>query len=71
MLLPSYSEKPQILLFLDFGILWCCQLAAIGETGTWCTSTNLPLPINQYTAIQSHTLRNHFHMLQHILSTGQ
>jgi len=31
---PCGGENPQILLFLDFGILWCRQLAEISVSGT-------------------------------------
>ena len=30
--LPSSGDKPQILPFLDFGVLWCRQLAAKRES---------------------------------------
>ena len=40
------AKIPNFCVFLDFGILWCHQLAAIWESWTWCTTKNLPLSIS-------------------------
>ena len=41
---PLAAKTPQILPVLDFGVLWCRQLAACGESlMRRCTTTNLPL----------------------------